>query len=93
MATKRKYIVLIETFHSSTFDKFFDYIKYATCNYVAIDPEAFIIESYLGVRDLLDEFYSRSSSTKFFIAEITGEVTWRNATCGFNAMNNFLNSR
>lgn len=92
MSQKRKYIVLIETDNAAEYDRVYDYMKYATCNYAMIDPDAYLIESYLSPSDLTDELIDRLSSlTRCFVAEITGEVTWRNAHCGFNTINSFLN--
>lgn len=93
MSTVKRYLILIETFHSSVFDRFYDYCKYSTCNFVMLDGESFLIDSYLNIQDLIDQLYNLSSSTKFFAAEITGEITWRNAGNGFNSINNFLNKK
>ena len=52
MSVKRRYLVLINTSNSSVFDKFYDYFQYATCDFVMIDSEAFIIDSYLDASEL-----------------------------------------
>ena len=93
MSQRRRYIVLVSTSNGTQYDRVLDYIKYATCNYVIADPEAFIIDSYLSPRELVDELMERMpGSGRCFAAEITGEATWRNASCGFDAINRFLDS-
>ena len=94
MRAIRRYLVIIETNHASVFDKFYDYFQYSTCNFVMIDGEAFLIDSYLEPVEIVNHFYDNiSKSTKCFVSEITGEVTWRNSFSGFNKINNFLNNR
>ena len=87
----RRYIVLVNTQSSSVYDRIFDYCRYQTVNYVAFDGEGFLIDSYASPGEICDFFIENCSSyEEFFVCEITGEVAWRNASCGFNDMNRFL---
>ncbi len=87
----RRYLVLVNTRNSTEFDRFYDYCRYATVNYVMVDGEAFLIDSYSSPNDIANDFNNFGFTTKYFICEMTGEITWRNSACGYNALNNFLN--
>ena len=91
MSQKRKYIVVVSIASSTVWDKFFDYVKYCTCRYAKIDTEAFLIESYYGPGDLIEDIKRMVSYTvECFAFEITGEATWRNTECPFGTINSFL---
>lgn len=93
MSQKRKYILVVNTINGDQWDKFFDYVKYCTCRYAMVDPEAVLIESYYGPNDLTDDLIRMVSSTfEFFVFEITGEANWRNTDCPFSTINSFLSN-
>lgn len=87
----RRYLVLLNTRNGAEFDRLFDYFRYSTVNYAMIDSEACLIDSYSGPNDIANDFNTYTPGAIYFICEITGEITWRNAQCGYNALNNFLN--
>lgn len=93
MSQKRKYIVLLNARSGDEWDKFFNYAKYSTCNYALVDPDAYLIESYLSPSDIVDDIKNYVSFTvECFVCEITGEVTWRNTNCSYSEINSFLNN-
>ena len=87
----RRYLVLLNTRNSAEFDRFFDYFRYATVNYAFVDGEACLIDSYSDPNGIARDFNNFAPGATYFICEITGEITWRNAACGYNTLTNFLN--
>ena len=87
----RRYILLINTQSSTIFQKVFDYCRYQTVNYARYDTDGFLIDSYSSPSEIMDYFSANISyGAEFFICEVTGEIAWRNAYCGFNDLNRFL---
>ena len=87
----RRYLVLLNTRNGAEFDRFLDYFRYATVNYAMVDSEACLIDSYSDPNGIARDFNNFAPGATYFICEITGEISWRNAACGYNVINNFLN--
>ena len=96
MSEKRKYIVLVAPITRDESQRIYEYMKYATCNYVIIDTtssyiEAYLIESWLTPGELLNTFKETiSSRIKYFIVELSGEYACRNPHCGLSKFTDFF---
>ena len=96
MRDKRKYIVLVAPITRDESQRIYEYMKYATCNYVIIDTtasyvEAYLTESWLDPVELLNTFKETiSSRTRYFITELSGEYACRNPHCGLSKFTDFF---
>ena len=89
MRFKGRYLVIIEA-TTSEMSRFYDYLQYQV-NFVMVDAQAFMIDSWMTPDELTEHFRTNiSRSAKCFVCEVTGQMTWRNIQCGTREMNKFL---
>lgn len=96
MATKTRYIILVEAMTTEESKRFYEYMKYGTADFVIVDctssyVDAYIVDSYYDVQGLMNAFSVFCNRSRYFIAELTGEIVWRNPHCGFSKLNQHMN--
>ena len=96
MASRTRYLILVQAINTEASRRFYEYMKYGTSEFIKVDTidaytDAYIVDAYYDVQGLMNAFSVFSNGSRYFIVELTGEAAWRNPQCGFNEIKQHFN--